>query len=106
MEQKEWYVMVKKCWKCGTKKDITRHHVFGKEELCGLKHDSSLPLIVLLLWVKRDCDMLDLMYWEHDIVPLCRKCHDKFHILFTKIARSNKDIDENKIFKLLETNHA
>jgi len=98
--------MVKKCWKCETKKNITRHHVFGKQKLCGINYDSSLPLIVLLLWIKRDFDMLDIMYWEKDIVPLCRECHDEFHILLTKIARRCGDeTNEDTILELLEVNN-
>jgi len=75
----------KKCWKCKTKKNLTKHHVFGKYGLCGLTYDATQPLMVLLSWLEYEYDDLDLMYWNKEKIPLCRHCHDNFHILFTKI---------------------
>ncbi len=86
-----------RCWKCGGKKQkVTRHHVYGKKGLCGLHHDSDLPLIVLLAWLEKPWDELDLYFWRDEIIPLCRKCHDKFHILFTGLIKKCDDMESEE----------
>jgi len=100
--------MVGRCWKCeGKKKKVTRHHIYGKRGLCGLKHDSDLPLIVFLTWLGSPWDDINIMFWCERIVPLCRKCHDEFHLLFTKLLRKCDDIEsEEPLREFLEVkNH-
>lgn len=96
--------MVARCWKCGGKKQkVTRHHVYGKDGLCGLRHDSDLPLVVLLTWLGIPWDDIDLMFWIEHIVHICRKCHDEFHILFTNLIRKCDDLEsEESLRQFLE----
>ena len=75
----------RKCWKCGSRKRVTRHHVFGKIGLCGLSHNNKLHLVVLLTWLGVDWDDIDIMFWDRKIIDLCRKCHTDFHVFFTKL---------------------
>ena len=86
--------MVGRCWKCGGKKrKVTRHHVYGKDGLCGLRHDSDLPLVVFLTLLGIAWDDIDLLFWSDHIVPLCRDCHDKFHLLFTRLMMKCDDME-------------
>ena len=77
--------MARKCWKCGSKKKITRHHIYGKNGLCGLPYTSNIPLKVLLCWMGKHWDDVDIIFWDMEIIDLCRKCHDSFHIFITKL---------------------
>jgi hypothetical protein len=95
--------MGKRCWKCGTKKKITRHHVYGKYGLCGLSPRSKKPLNILLAWLGMEYDDIDIMFWKFEIIPLCRKCHDKFHIFITKMLRKCDSMEsEEPLIKYLE----
>ena len=92
--------------KCGSKKKITRHHISGRKGLCGLKYDSDIPLVVFLIWIGYEWDEIDLFFWREEIVTLCRKCHDDFHILFTKLMRECDDLESEEPFKkFMEVNN-
>lgn len=57
------------CKKCGSKKNVTLHHIFSKS---------------LYPQMKTDID---------NLIPLCRKCHDDYHYDYLKghLELCNKD---------------
>ena len=77
----------RRCAKCGGKKKISRHHVFGKKGYDGLKYDSKLPLLILLIWMEVEYDEVTILFWTTEIIDLCRDCHDGFHILFSRLIK-------------------
>ena len=93
----------KRCEKCGEKKKVTRHHIYGKYGLCGLKYDSDLPLRCFLAWVGVPYDEIDIAFWENPFAELCRSCHDDFHILFSKLMKEcDAQESEEPLKKFLE----
>ena len=92
--------MVGQCLKCsGKRQKVTRHHIFGKKGLCGLEHNSTLPLMVFLSWLGKPWDDIDVMFWNNKIVPLCSECHKKFHIFFTGLINKCDDIGSEEPLK-------
>jgi len=79
--------MHKRCSKCGTKKNITRHHIFGKLGYNSLKYDSKLPLLILLAWLRWNHDEVTILFWNSKLINLCRGCHDEFHLLFSQLIK-------------------
>ena len=77
----------RRCAKCGSKKNISRHHIFGKKGYEGLKYDSKLPLLVLLTWLGWKHDEVTILFWKTELMDLCRDCHDEFHILFSRLIK-------------------
>lgn len=75
----------KRCKKCGGKKKITKHHIFGKTGYHNLRYDSKLPLLILLAWLERRHDEVTILFWKPESTFLCRDCHDEFHMLFSRL---------------------
>lgn len=77
----------KRCAKCEGKREITKHHIFWYDIQYNLKYDSKLPLLILLGWLERKHDEVTILFWKTEQILLCRKCHDKFHILFSRLIK-------------------
>lgn len=96
----------RRCEKCGEKKKVTRHHIYGKYGLCGLRHDSSLPLECYLAWIGEPYDEIDLLFWNDSFANICRSCHDEFHIIFSKLMRECDAMQSEEPLKVfLEESH-
>jgi hypothetical protein len=77
----------KKCVKCEKKKNLTKHHIFGKSGYHDLIYDSKLPLLILLAWLERKYDEVTILFWKPGSMLLCRKCHNEFHILLSRLVK-------------------
>lgn len=93
------------CYKCSSRKNLSRHHIYGKYGLCGLKTESDLPLRVFLTWTRTIHDDVSVMFWATPIIHLCRECHDEFHILFSALINKCKQSNSDRpLEKYLEEN--